>query len=1005
MALATCPHCREAIPQDAPAGLCPRCLMAGAKALARETDGSSSGPREFSSTGLGGPRDVEGGRVGDYELVRRLAHGGMGVVYEARQLSTGRTVAVKMIRGGEHATLEEGRRFQTEVEAAACLDHPHIVPIYEVGHDRHGPYFSMKLLKGGSLADSLCRGEWRAELGHPEAIFRRAARLMACVARAIHHAHQHGILHRDLKPANVLLDIEGQPVVSDFGLAKFVDREQGATKSGQVMGTPAYMAPEQADTRTHAITTAADIYSMGAILYELMTGRVPFPASQPQLALNAVLHDEPRRPGAVIASVPRDLETICLKCLEKNPAGRYGSAEALADDLDRWLRHEPIAARPSTPWSRVGKWARRKPAIAALLSALIATALIGLAGVLWQLRQKVAALRESERARQQAQAVSRFLVSSFRSPDPRKEGRDLKVVELLDRASGELTEQRLAEETTRAELLDALGQTYGGLGFHSRSAELHAAALKLRRAELGPAHPETVASLNNLAEALQAEGKFEQALPFCEEAFRLADATLGREHADTLTSMSNLATAREGIGRRSEAIAMTEQVLSIRRRRWGPTARQTLSSANNLAMMYLEDDQTAKALPMLEEVLKLAAVSLGESDPDALASLNNLATGYQAAGRPEEALPLLEKAWALTKKKLGDDHPDTLGSMNNLALGYLDSRRPEDAVHLQESAAEIARSRLGTNHAKTLTSLNNLAVIYDAAGRRSNALALFEQVYARRRERLGPDHPQTLASLHDLATHYYESHRRSEALSLFEEAVRRRRSVLGSEHSDTLKSMNNLGLAYQNSGRLVDAIPLLEETVRSRRGKLGPNDPRTAVSLENLADAYQAAGRSAESMAVFAEVLSVRRSKAGANHPETANAAVKLAGASLDAGEFVRAETALREALRIFDAGDSQRAAALRARAKLGAALLGQDRYSEAEPFLVQAYQNLSAREARASASRTRLQRDAAQKLVSLYEAWGHAESATQWKQKVRDLEQRMGTNGTPVTALPSNGP
>ncbi len=296
---------------------------------------------------------------GDYELLEEIARGGMGVVYQARQVSLNRTVAVKMILKGELAMPADVQRFRDEATAAANLDHANIVPIYEIGEHEGQQYFSMKLIGPGSR---------RANLGIPETV-----RVVALAARAVHHAHQRGILHRDLKPGNILFDEHGEPCVGDFGLAKRIESDASTTKSGMIVGTPAYMAPEQARAEK-GLTTAVDVYSLGAVLYEWLTGRPPFRGADVMSTMMMVMTDAPTRPRSLNRKIDRDLETICLKCLDKDPAKRYGSAEALADDLDRWQQGKPILARRIGRVQRLWRWCRRKPAMAAVtLVALVST--------------------------------------------------------------------------------------------------------------------------------------------------------------------------------------------------------------------------------------------------------------------------------------------------------------------------------------------------------------------------------------------------------------------------------------------------------------------------------------------------------------------------------------------------------------------------------------------------------------------------------------------------------
>ena len=290
--------------------------------------------------------------IGDYELISLLGRGGMGVVYRARQITLNRQVALKMISNSEFASEDQLRRFQNEAEAVAALDHPGIVPIYEVGTFEDQRDFSMKLIDGRGMEKAL--GDLKDDP-------REAARIVAEVADAVYHAHQRGILHRDLKPANILLDHESHPHVTDFGLAKRIEGEEGMTLSGSVLGTPAYMSPEQAAGQTSAITTLSDVYGLGAILFAALTHRAPFVGDSLMMTLDRVRTHAPDPPSRLNAQVPRDLEVICLKCLEKDPRQRYASAQALGDDLRRWLAGEPISARPVGPATRLAMWRDATP--------------------------------------------------------------------------------------------------------------------------------------------------------------------------------------------------------------------------------------------------------------------------------------------------------------------------------------------------------------------------------------------------------------------------------------------------------------------------------------------------------------------------------------------------------------------------------------------------------------------------------------------------------------------
>ncbi len=386
--VAICPRCGLRLHRGAPEGLCPVCLFTAAGTVNPELEGHEE-PGRVDLPEVAHQSAAR--RIGNYELLEQIGRGGMGVVFRARQRGLNRIVALKMVLAGRISGPAAIARFRAEAELAAQLQHPNIVAIHEVGEQEGEPFFSMDYIDGRNLAELV--------QDHPLPT-RTAATYVQAIAAAIHYAHQQGVLHRDLKPSNILIDAFDQPRITDFGLAKRLSADAELTSTGQMAGSPSYAAPEQVMGWRHRIGPASDVYSLGAVLYHLLTRQPPFIADSLGALARLVQEAEPVPVRRLNPHVPVDLETICLKCLDKDPGRRYASAAALADDLARFLRSEPILARPPGVWGRLGRWCRRKPALAATLAGLAGIAILSAVAVLdaWHQAERMAA---SERVQRQ----------------------------------------------------------------------------------------------------------------------------------------------------------------------------------------------------------------------------------------------------------------------------------------------------------------------------------------------------------------------------------------------------------------------------------------------------------------------------------------------------------------------------------------------------------------------------------------------------------------------------
>jgi serine/threonine-protein kinase len=677
----------------------------------RPTHPGSETPRPEAGVRASSPQQA----FGDYEVLEEIARGGMGVVYRARQLSLNRTVALKMIRSGQFAFPEEVQRFRLEAEAAANLDHPHIIPIYEIGTHEGRHYFSMKLIEGGSLAQRILdfrlpavdpatgKDETGRVWSRPEISKRKSTivNLMVQVARAVDYAHQRGLLHRDLKPANILIDAEGHPHITDFGLAKRLrpvvapqigngrgsqaaredHGEPGLTQSGIAVGTPTYMAPEQAGGPKGSLTTAADIYSLGAILYFLLTGRPPFRGETPLETLAEVLEHEPARPRSLCPSVDRDLETICLKCLDKDPAKRYPSALALAEDLERFQAGEPIQARPVTVAERFRRWCRRNPALAAA-SSLAVLSLVAAAIVFMQLfineGRHAAELLDRQRETEHALDVARRHDREARQQKREAEESFQQAHKAVDEFCIRLSTYRLDNlpglQPLRKDLLEAGLKYYEG--FLKKRGEDPAIS-----AELGKIHFRIADITWSLGSPVKALTAYERAVAIFQTALRRDPANVAVE-ADLARACINMGLLQNNLGKDRDAMRSFLQA-HARFTKLGrlcpndPHMQAGLgASCTDLGLLFRANGDLARARDFFQEALRIQE-ELARKHPRSPQFQAELALGrvnvgviYSVMGKEAEALALFEAARPIQEKLVASRAHRILDDQRDLALNY-----------------------------------------------------------------------------------------------------------------------------------------------------------------------------------------------------------------------------------------------------------------------------------------------------------------------------------------------
>jgi tetratricopeptide (TPR) repeat protein/predicted Ser/Thr protein kinase len=882
--------------------------------------------------------------IGRYKLLQELGEGGFGVVYQAEQTEpVRRTVALKVIKRGMD-TKQVIARFEAERQALAMMDHPNIAKVLDAGATDGGrPYFVMELVKGVPITE-YCD---QARLDTVERL-----QLFQDVCHAVQHAHQKGVIHRDLKPNNVLVALhEGRPVVKviDFGIAKATDHHLTDktlfTEFRQMIGTPEYMAPEQAELSGLDIDTRADIYSLGVLLYELLTGTKPHDmntlAQQGfEEILRTIREVDPERPSTRVSTMGEELRTIAqkhhtgpnalgrllrgdldwivMKALEKDRSRRYETASALALDVQRHLDERPIAARPPSAAYRTAKYVRRHRVGVAAASIAFVSLVVGVAlsftGYAEAAErhtrartsreaaardQQAADLARASEAGQRAIAEARekeaktdaekattvleLIQDMLGSANPHEvKGRNYTVRQLLDNFDRDLGDKLTGQPEIEAAIRMTMGTAYRGLGLYDRAEPNLKKALAISRKTLGDGHPNVAAGTTKLAIVLFAKGDYGAAEELHREALAIRLKALGDEHPDVATSRSNL------------------------------------------AMVLNAQGDHGDAEKLFGEALRILRKALGDEHPRVAICLNNIAGVHRAKGDYDAAAKLFREAHAILRKALGDEHPRVATSRNNLAAVLESKGNLEAAERLHSEGLAILRKALGDGHPRVATSLNNLATVLKSKGNLDAAQRLHSEALAILREALGDEHPQVAASLNNLASVLKSKGNLEAAERLHREGLAILRKALGDEHHLVARSRSNLlgVLLTKQDYRSAEAVCRdLLERYRSDRG------------LAVLSMCLLKQNKHAEAEPIARECLAIRAKKMP--------------------GHWAHYNTM----------------------SMLGASLAGQGKYAEAEPLLVEGYEKM-----KPPAQVAVRKREALDRVIKLYEDWKKPEKAARYR-------------------------
>jgi serine/threonine protein kinase/tetratricopeptide (TPR) repeat protein len=961
--------------------------------------------------------------VGGYRIVGELGRGGMGRVYRAAHPRLDQEVALKVLRPGMDSAPILAR-FEAERQALALMDHPHIARVSDGGVTEDGqPFFVMELVRGVPIT-RYCE-EHRLGL-------RRRLELLIDVCQAVQHAHQKGVIHRDLKPSNILVaeyDERATPKVIDFGVARAIERRGDAeTEIGMLVGTPEYMSPEQASLSSRDMDTRSDIYALGVLLYELLTGDTPISRQRvrtlPVLELLRFIREEDPPAPSVRASqmqhegIPqfaihksrwKELDWITIKTLEKDPGRRYETASALADDLRRFLNDELVLASPPSKVYRLRKAVRRHRRALATAAAFLLLLVAGTVVSGWlavQAREAqaqaeidrdkaVTAGQQATDSAKEALAVLTFFqerVMAVGRPEGQDGGlgSDVTIRQAVDAAVPHIAEAFQGQPLVEASVRNSLGATYIYVGDPTAAIAQLERAWELRRDGYGPDHADTLEVMHDLAIACKEAGQIDRAESLLEQVWQERQSLLGTEHLDTLKTMNELADAYQGTGKLDQAVDLATRAVDGLSAQLGPNHADTLYATAHLSGIERSAGKFKQAVATAERAFDGLKSQHGDEHPITLGAMAQLGMAYRYDGQLDRAIPLITEALEIQKRQLGPNHVHTLGTMHNLALVFQEQGQTHKAIALFQQVLEGRKAKLPADHPRILQTKHCLAMNYQFAGRANEAMPLLEQVVEATKAKLGTNHPNTMVAMHDLAALNFMAGKVDRAIVLHEETRDLRLAKLGADHPDTLLSTGNLGYCYWKAKKFDLAISLLEDALNRRIVVLGPDHPHTLGSLTTLSVVLREDGQMERALSLLEAAVADRQTRLGKNHRDTLNVAKSLANVQVDQGsrllkqqKFVEAEAILRLALAVRTQQTPDDWTTFSNRSLLGGALLGQEKYAEAEPLLVLGYEGMKQRESQIPPYAIARISEALERVVQLYETWGKSTEAAEWRKRL----------------------